>query len=265
MRIHSIASGSSGNCIYVGNENTHLLIDAGISGKKIEEGLNQIGLSTKDISGILVTHEHSDHIKGLGVVLRKHDIPVYSAKETISAMLSERKLGKVDESLFKDVKSDETFEIDNLSINPFNVYHDAANPYAYRISDGNKAMAVATDTGKFDEYIVDNLKNLDAILIEANHDIRMLQTGNYPYVLKRRILSDFGHLCNEACGRLLDKILHPRLKHIYLGHLSHENNYPDLAFESVRMEINLSESCFKAEDFDIKVAKRDMPSIPIEV
>ena len=265
MRIHSIASGSSGNCIYVGDDNTHILIDAGISGKKIEKGLNDIGLSINDISGILVTHEHSDHIKGLGVLLRKHDIPVYSAKETINTILSEDKIGKVNKDLFNEVVADKQFTINNLEINPFKVYHDAANPYAYRVTSDNKSMAVATDTGKFDDYIIDNLKDLDAILIEANHDIRMLQTGNYPYMLKQRILSDFGHLCNEACGRLLDRILSPKLKHIYLGHLSNENNYPELAFESVRMEINLSDSEYRAEDFDIMVAKREIPSTLIEV
>ena len=118
-------------------------------------------------------------------------------------------------------------------------------------------MAVATDMGHYNDYIVDNLKDLDAILLEANHDIKMLQVGSYPYYLKQRILGNHGHLCNEMSGRLLDEILSERLKKIYLGHLSKENNYPELAYESVRAEINLSDSPFKADDFDIEVAWRD--------
>ena len=260
MKLMSIASGSSGNCIYVGNDNTHILIDDGISKKRIEEGLNSIDLSLSDVNGILVTHEHSDHIKSLGVILRKHDIPVYSSKGTIGAILSEGKIGSVDHSLFNCVNADEDFDINDISINPFNIYHDAAEPFAFRLEDDRSKVAVATDMGCYNDYIVSNLKNLNAIVLEANHDIRMLQTGSYPYYLKQRILGNRGHLCNEACGRLLDEILNPNMERVFLGHLSHENNYPELAYESVRMEINLSDSEYKAEDFDIQVARRDIPS-----
>lgn len=259
MRLMSIASGSSGNCIYVGDDNTHLLIDTGISRKRVEEGLNTIGLTLSDMSGILVTHEHSDHISGLGVILRKYHIPVYGTNETIEESAKTKYLDKVDFALMNGVNTDEDFTIGTLKIHPFSISHDAANPCGYRISDidERKAVAVATDMGCYNEYIVDKLKNLDAILLEANHDIKMLQVGSYPYYLKQRILGNHGHLCNEMSGRLLDEILSDRLKKIYLGHLSKENNYPDLAYESVRAEINLSDSPFKADDFDIEVAKRD--------
>lgn len=265
MRLFSIASGSSGNCIYVGNENTHLLIDAGISKKRVEEGLNEAQLMLADVNGILVTHEHSDHIQSLGVLLRKESIPVYATSETIDAILGEKKIGKVDESLFIPIEPDKQFFINDLKVNPFSVSHDAANPCAYRIDDDEKSVAVATDMGCYNDYIVDKLQDLDALLIEANYDIRMLQTGGYPYYLKQRILSNRGHLCNEDCGRLLDKILNNKLKSVYLGHLSHENNYPSLAYESVRLEINLSESQYRAEDFNIEVAKRECPSKMIEI
>ena len=133
------------------------------------------------------------------------------------------------------------------------------------MSSGEKSVAVATDMGKYDDYIVENLKGVEGIVLEANHDIRMLQMGSYPYMLKQRILGDKGHLCNEMSGRLLDRILHGKMKKIFLGHLSKENNYEKLAYESVRMEINLSDSPFKADDFDISVAKRDEPSNLIEI
>ncbi len=265
MRLYSIASGSSGNCVYVGNNNTHILIDAGISKKRIEEGLNKAELSLDDINGILITHEHSDHIKSLGVLIRKAGIPVYATQETIDTILSDGKIGKVDESLFYPINPDQSFYINDLKVNPFSISHDASNPCAYRISQEYKNVAVATDMGCYNDYIVNNLTDLDALLIEANHDIKMLQTGKYPYYLKQRILGNRGHLCNEDCGRLLDSILNDKMKAIYLGHLSHENNYPDLAYESVRLEINLSDSEFKANDFDIEVAKRDLPSKMIEV
>ncbi len=259
MRMMSIASGSSGNCIYVGNDNTHLLIDTGISRKRIEEGLNTIGLTLSDMSGILVTHEHSDHISGLGVIMRKYDIPVYGTNGTIEEAAKTKYLDKVDLSLLNGVYTDEDYEIGSLKIRPFSISHDAAEPCGYRISaiGQDKALAIATDMGCYNDYIVENLKNLDAILLEANHDVKMLQVGSYPYYLKQRILGKHGHLCNEMSGRLLDEILSDRLKKIYLGHLSKENNYPDLAYESVRSEINLSDSPFRADDFDIEVAKRD--------
>ena len=259
MRMMSIASGSSGNCIYVGDDNTHLIIDAGISKKRIEEGLNTIGLTLSDMSGILVTHEHSDHIGGLGVVLRKHNIPVFGTNGTIEEASKTKYLDKVDMSLLNGIYADENYEIGSLKIHPFSISHDAKEPCGYRISnfDGSKAVAIATDMGHYNDYIVDNLKDLDAILLEANHDIKMLQVGSYPYYLKQRILGNHGHLCNEMSGRLLDEILSDRLKKIYLGHLSKENNYPELAYESVRAEINLSDSPFKADDFDIEVAWRD--------
>ncbi len=264
MRFLSIASGSSGNCIYVGDDNTHLLIDTGISKKRVEEGLNGIGLSLKDIDGILLTHEHSDHISGLGVILRKYDIPVYGSAGTIDGTKYSKYVDKVDLELFKEIDIDKKFKINTLSINPFEIPHDATMPCAYRISDREKSCAIATDLGCYNDYIINNLKNSDVMLIEANHDIRMLQTGAYPYYLKQRILGDHGHLCNEMSGRLIDSLLCDKTKKIFLGHLSKENNFPQLAYESVRAEINLSESAHRAEDYDISVAHRDRPSECIE-
>ncbi len=265
MRMCPLASGSSGNCIYIGSSDTHLLVDIGISGKKAESALNSIGLTGRDISGILITHEHSDHIQGLGVFSRKYGIPMYGTWATIEAISSIKSLGKIDPSLFKIVRADEVFTLGDITVNPMHISHDAADPVAYRFSNGSKNMAVCTDLGCYDDYTVDCLMGMDALLLEANHDIRMLEQGPYPYPLKRRILGELGHLSNEASGKLLASVLNDTIRKIFLGHLSLENNYPDLAFESVRMEITMGDNPYRASDFDISVAKRDVPSECIEV
>lgn len=265
MRLLSIASGSSGNCIYTGNDDTHILIDTGISKKRIEQGLLKADISPADINGIFITHEHSDHIGGLGVILRKYNIPVYGTKETLNAIKKISSLGKIDYSLFNEVKPDKEVKIGTLKVKPFSISHDAANPVAYKVADREKSVAVATDMGRYTDYTIENLTGVNGLVLEANHDIRMLQTGSYPYSLKQRILGDRGHLCNEMSGRLLDAILHGEMKKVFLGHLSKENNYEHLAYESVRMEINLSESPYKADDFDISVAKRDEPDNVVEI
>ena len=257
MRFCPIASGSSGNCIYVGSDNTHLLIDAGISGKRIDSGINSLELSGLDIDGILITHEHVDHIAGLGVILRKYHIPVYATFNTIEAIKNYKSLGKVDEELFHPILSDEVFNIKDISVKAMKTSHDAIDPVAYTLSCGDKKVAVATDMGTYSQYTVENLKELDAILLEANHDVRMLQVGPYPYQLKRRILGDSGHLSNETSGRLLADIAHDNLKKVILGHLSKENNMPELAYETVRVEIEMADNKYRANDFDISVAKRD--------
>ena len=257
MRMVSIASGSSGNCIYVGSDETHILIDAGISNKRIEKGLNEIGVTGNDLDGILITHEHSDHIKGLGVLARKYGTPIYSTKETLEEIGNVKSLGDYPRELFRPICHDVDFYIGDLEIKPFRIDHDAANPVAYRVQNNRRSVAVATDMGHYSQYIIDHLQGLDAILLESNHDVKMLEAGPYPYYLKRRILGDYGHLSNENAGRLLNCILHDNLKHIFLTILSKENNYEELAYETVRLEISQGDSPYTASDFPITVAKRD--------
>lgn len=260
IRMASVASGSSGNCIYVGSDDTHILIDAGISKKKTEIGLNANNIDLKDISAIMITHEHIDHINGLGVISRKYEIPIYATEKTIIEIENNKKIGVIPQGLFHIVTEDEHFAVGDLDICPFKISHDAIQPVGYRVGCNGKSVAVATDMGKYDDYIIDNLSGLDAIVIEANHDVRMLLAGSYPYHLKQRILGDKGHLSNETSGRLINEILHDQMKHIMLGHLSKENNYDELAYETVRTEITLSENVYKADDFRITVAKRDVNS-----
>jgi len=265
MRLCSIASGSSGNCIYVGSEATHLLVDTGISGRRIEQGLRGLDLTPGDLDGILITHEHADHISGLGVLARKYGIPIYATRGTIDAILDSGSIGEVDAELFHSVKEDVKLTIKDLTINPMRISHDAAEPVAYRIAYGRRKVGICTDLGVYNDYTVECLKGMDALVLEANHDVNMLQVGPYPYYLKQRILGDKGHLSNENSGRLLGRILHDGLQTVVLGHLSKENNLPELAYESVRMEINMGDNPYKAGDFDIRVAKRSEVSSVVEI
>lgn len=260
MRLVSIASGSSGNCIYIGTDNTHILVDVGISNKRIEQGLNEIGIKVSELDGVVITHEHSDHVKGLGVLARKYGIPIYGTKETWKEIETMKYLGEYPKELFSPILPDTEFSIGDMKIEPFRIDHDAANPVAYRISNTYKSVAVVTDLGHFDQYIIEHLQRLDALLLESNHDVRMLETGPYPYYLKQRILSDYGHLSNDNAGKLLNYILHDKMKYILLGHLSKENNYEKLAYETVKLEIDQGDHKYQSKDFCISVAKRDMMS-----
>lgn len=265
MRFCSIASGSSGNCIYVGSEATHLLVDVGISGKRTEAGLHELEITGEDIDGILITHEHSDHVAGLGVLSRKYHIPIFATGGTIRAILQNGGKNAPDASLFHQIEADRKIIIKDLTVSPMRISHDAAEPVAYRIGYGKKKVAICTDLGIFNEYTVECLKGMDALLLEANHDINMLQVGPYPYYLKQRILGDRGHLSNENAGRLLNRILHDNLKEVVLGHLSKENNMPELAYEAVRMEVTLGDGPYKAEDFPISIARRSEVSPVIHI
>lgn len=265
MRMCSIASGSSGNCIYVGSDHTHLLVDTGISKKRIDAGLMELDIKGEELGGILVTHEHADHIQGLGVFSRKYKIPVYATPGTIEGIKNYSGLGKMPEGLLHPICVDQEFAIGDLEVEPFSISHDANEPSGFRVNCDEKSVAVATDLGKYDEYTVSKLRNLDAILLESNHDVHMLEVGVYPYYLKKRVLGDKGHLSNELSGRLLCDILHDNLKHIVLGHLSKENNYARLAYETVKLEVTLGDNQYKGEDLDIKVASRDTVSNIIEI
>ncbi len=266
MDLGSIASGSSGNCIYVGSARSSVLIDTGISCKRISEGMKLYDRKMEDLSGILITHEHSDHISGLGVICRKYHIPVYATAATIRQIRRYSPLGKVDEDIFHVIEPDHPFTLGDLRVEAFHISHDAADPVAYRLENGNRAVAVATDMGCYSDYTVAHLKDLDALLVESNHDENMLEVGPYPYPLKRRIMGEKGHLSNSAAGSLLCEILNDHMKTVYLGHLSMHNNYEALAYATVTSEISMSEECpFREGDIPIKVASRDHAMELLEV
>ena len=259
MIIKNIASGSSGNATYIGTDSTHILIDAGISKKRICEGLSKIGISLNDIDALLITHEHSDHIGSLGVIERYRNIPLYASSGTLKA-INGLNIKGVDENLFNIVYADECFSVGDINIKPLSISHDCAEPLAFRLESGKKSCAVVTDLGIYNDHLIDNLKGLDALLLEANHDIRMLETGPYPYYLKMRISGDRGHLSNEASGAFLSELLHDNIRHIILGHISRENNTKELAQLSVQCEIESSRTKYKAKDFEIKTATFDQGS-----
>ena len=260
MRLCSIASGSSGNCIYVGTDTTHVLVDVGISRKRTEEGLNSLGICPGELDAIFVTHEHSDHISGLGVFSRKYNVPIYATPKTLDAIRGCRSLGAIDDGLFQTVKADESFTIKDMTVNPMRISHDAAEPVAYRFSYGKQKIGVITDLGTYNDYTIESLRGMDALLLEANHDVNMLQVGPYPYPLKQRILGDRGHLSNENSGRLLSRLLHDKLQYIVLGHLSKENNLPELAYETVKVELLLHNIDLDKANFTLRVASRTAPT-----
>lgn len=259
MNLCSIASGSSGNCTFVGNENTKLLIDAGVSGKRIENGLNSIDVSPDDLQGILVTHEHADHISGIGVLARKYHIPIYATPETINGILRVKSIGRIPEELLRYVTPDQSFYINDILVEPFSISHDAANPVCYTFTSNGHKVGMATDLGKYDDYIISKLYGSEILLLEANHDVNMLMVGGYPYYLKQRILGDRGHLSNEHSAGLIKNLIHEKLKYITLAHLSRDNNYEELAYETVRQELNEYYEDKRSESI-LSVAKRDMAS-----
>lgn len=265
MRLCSIASGSSGNCIYVGDDNTHLLVDTGISKKRVEEGFSKLEIKGEEIGGILVTHEHADHIQGLGVFCRRYKTPVYATRGTIDGIRACSSLGRIPEGILHEIEVDKDFRLGSLCIHPFSISHDANEPCGYRVENSSRAVAVATDLGTYDQYTIENLKQLNAVVLEANHDIHMLEVGPYPYPLKRRVMGDKGHLSNELSGRLLCDILHDGLRSVVLGHLSKENNYAELAYETVKLEVDMGNTPYKGEDIPIIVAKRDTVSSIIDL
>ncbi|MCR4716339.1 MAG: MBL fold metallo-hydrolase [Lachnospiraceae bacterium] len=265
MHFLNIASGSSGNATYIGSDDTHILVDCGVSCKKIVEGLDLLHLTIQDIKAILITHEHIDHIKGLGVFLRKHPVPVYSTHGTINGILACDKLGELDGDLFKVIKPDISFQIGDLNIEASSIWHDAADPVCYSVSDENGRAVVATDLGDYDEYLINKLSGADCYLVESNHDVRMLEANQrYSWTLKQRILGRCGHLSNERSGEFMTEIVKKSPpKYIVLGHLSRDNNIPECAL--INMENYMREAGVDLEKTKIFVASRTKPTAEVSI
>ena len=265
MELCSIASGSSGNCIFVGGDHTRLLVDAGISRKRILSGLTGIDVGPGEIDGILITHEHVDHVSSLGVLARSLAVPIYATRGTIRGIRGMSSLGEIDPDLFQEISADVDFRVGDLTVHPFHISHDANDPVAFRVTDGVRTAAVATDMGTYDAYTVRNLQGVNGLVLESNHDIKMLEVGPYPYQLKRRVGGDYGHLSNEWSGRLLNEILHDDMKQVFLGHLSKQNNMEELAYETVKLEVTYGDCPYRGEDIPIAVASRTEPTVKVEI
>jgi len=255
IRFCPIASGSNGNCMYFSSGRTSVLIDSGLSGVRIEGRLNSIKASGFDIDAIFVTHEHSDHAMGVGVLSRRYDIPVFATSGTWKAMERDQALGRISAKNKRLVYTDENLILNDIRIHPFSVPHDAAEPVGYTIEARGVKVAIATDMGEITREIIENISDADILLLESNHDEDMVRTGRYPEMLKRRILGNFGHLSNINCGRLLAQVITDRLRHAYLGHLSEENNRPELAYETVK-NILLDNDFKVNEAFSLRLTDR---------
>ncbi|MCD8036843.1 MAG: MBL fold metallo-hydrolase [Clostridiales bacterium] len=231
VRFCPLVSGSSGNSTYIGNGDTHILIDAGVSCKQIVEHIRQLDIEPENINAIFITHEHIDHIKGAGVLSRKYNIPVYATPGTWQGIGNT--VGDFAPENVRYVSPGQMMVVGDLCVKPFAIPHDTIEPVAYSVFTESRKLTVATDIGHATDIVKENIYDSDVLLFEANHDIDMLKNGSYPWPLKQRILGEKGHLSNEASGETLGEIMNGRLKYIFLGHLSKENNEPHLCYETV--------------------------------
>lgn len=256
MGLHfcSFASGSSGNCYLVKSETTALLVDVGISARRINSGLKQTNTDDEQLAAILITHEHSDHIRSLTSIMKqKSHIAAYASEKTWMA------LEKCDEEQRrKIVRVDEPFQIGDITIKAFPVSHDAAEPVGYSFYRDGKQISIITDTGCIKEELVNEAKSADLLVLEANHDVDLLKIGRYPWFLKQRILGDYGHLSNETAAKLLVRLLteDKKERRILLAHLSRENNFPEMAYQTVK-NILEEEQYYIGRHVDIETIKRD--------
>ncbi len=256
LKFCSLYSGSSGNSLFVETPTTKLLIDAGESSKKIENALTNLNIDANNIDGILVTHEHIDHIKGLGTFAKKFNIPVYANKETWDAMPEITQ--KIEPSCQHNFIPYEKFDIGDFKILPFQIPHDAANPCGFNLFYGNQKISIATDLGHMDTKLIKYLEESEFVLLEANYDPNILKCSKYPYTLKQRIAGPNGHLSNEMAGKTISYLLKSGLSKVMLGHLSKENNFPELAYQTVVDE--LCNNNFDENKISISVANRHIPS-----
>jgi phosphoribosyl 1,2-cyclic phosphodiesterase len=248
----SLFSGSSGNSFFVETDKTKILVDCGESAKKIVDSLSEIDVNIKDIDAILVTHEHIDHVKSLGTLSKKYDIPIFTNLETLNAMPEQINKIKTENIHLFDFTKD--FSVGDLTIHPFSIPHDAANPCAYNLFKDDKKISIATDIGHMTPEILKNLENSSFLLLESNYDPNILKCSSYPYLLKERISGPLGHLSNNVAGETISHLLKSGLRNVMLGHLSKENNFPELAYKTVMNEI--IENNYPEDSIRLSVATR---------
>lgn len=253
----SLYSGSSGNSLFVETDHTKLLVDAGVSSKKIENALLNINVEPSSLDGILITHEHSDHVQGLGTFSKKFNLPVFVNQETLDAMPKQR--DKIASNNIKTFKISDKFSIGDLDIKPFSIPHDAVNPCGFNIWKDNKKISIATDIGHMTNDILKRLEESLFVMLESNYDPEVLRCSSYPFPLKSRIAGPTGHLSNEIAGKTISHLLQSGLKNAMLGHLSKESNFPELAYQTVMDEL-LANSSFNSNSIGLNVASRDTSS-----
>ena len=256
-------SGSSGNALFIGAGDTRILIDAGMTGKAIEGALREIGILPEMLTGIAVTHEHSDHVKGVGILSRKYHLPVYANERTWNAMA--RAVGDIAPRNKRIFEDEEDFYIGDLALYPFSIPHDAADPVGYRVFYGGRSVATATDMGYMKKSVLKTLAGVDVLLLESNHDPELLMHNpHYSMYLKQRILGNHGHLSNAASSEALLELYGTGVRQVLLGHLSGENNTPELAL-STAVERLSREGVRMNEEIGVGIAWRDRVSRKFEI
>jgi phosphoribosyl 1,2-cyclic phosphodiesterase len=256
MYFCSLASGSSGNCQYIATNETGILLDAGLSGKYIANGLEHINADISKLKGLFITHEHSDHVKSAGILMRKFKLTLYVTQKTFDCI--EKKLGKYDPDKVVIIEKEKDILVGDMIIHPFPISHDAADAVAYSFSNNDLKISIVTDLGHVPLDILTKIMDSNLLMIESNHDVEMLNAGPYPYVLKRRILSDKGHISNTLAAETIVRSMmySDKLGHVVLGHLSQDNNTPDLAYETVK-SILLENDLVVGDDISLDLAYRD--------
>ncbi|CEK32459.1 metallo-beta-lactamase-like hydrolase [[Clostridium] sordellii] len=258
LEYSSIGSGSSGNCHYIGCKNTKILVDAGLSGKKITTNLKDLDIDASTLKGIFITHEHSDHIKGAGILSRKFDLPIFANVKTWCAMKD--KLGEIQDKNMKVFENDKTYALDDLIVRPFSTSHDSADSVGFNFyNNKQEKISIATDIGCITENIRKHLYKSKLVVLESNFDPNMLMMGSYPYALKKRVMSETGHLSNEEAAKFCVDLVNQGTESILLAHLSKENNFPELAYETSK-GILLQNDMIVGQDLKLDVLLRDEPS-----
>ena len=247
MQIHVLASGSSGNATFIEMENTKILVDAGISTRRIKQSLDKLGTKIEELDGVLITHEHRDHVNGLATMLKKYHLPAYARPDTWQSMYCREVLPN---DCCRDLP--DSLDIGKIKVEPFAISHDAADPVGFRLQAGSTKVGIATDLGFVTPTVKAALALSDVLVLEANHDIDMLQSGSYPWHLKKRIMSNRGHLANTDAGWTLARLNRKDHTHVFLAHLSRENNRPELAEETVA-DILTQEGCKMNQDITLQL------------
>ncbi|MBR3928049.1 MAG: MBL fold metallo-hydrolase [Clostridia bacterium] len=247
-------SGSSGNAVYVGEGDGGILVDAGVSCARIVKELEKIGVKPESLKAILITHEHTDHISAAGILSRKFDLPIYATEGTWGGMAD--KVGAVQSKNVRIIDARQDFYIGKINVCPFSIPHDASDPCGYTFFSGNLKASIATDIGCVREGWLNAVAGSDIVLLEANYDEDMLKAGKYPYTLKKRILGRSGHLSNDDAGKAAAELAKRNCRNIILGHLSKENNFPELADQTVRLALTEA-GCEIGRDVNLSIARRD--------